>query len=59
MGRSTHRRAGSQGEADHRRSCCALGACLLVPDFESVRPDRAMGMGYKLMSTWLEAGASA
>ena len=37
-----------------RRSCCALGACLLAPDFESLRPDRMMGMGYKLMSTRME-----
>ena len=37
-----------------RRSCCALGACLLVPDFESVRPDHAIGMGYKLVSRWME-----
>jgi hypothetical protein len=37
-----------------RRSCCAVGTCLLVPDFESVRPDRAIGMGYELMSTWVE-----
>ena len=37
-----------------RRLYCALGTCLLVPDFESVRPGRAMGVGYKLMSTWME-----
>src|SRR6478672_10294133 len=36
------------------RSCFALGACLLAPDFKSVRPDRAMGVGYKLMSRWME-----
>src|ERR1700739_2292362 len=33
-----------------RRSCCALGACLLVPNSESVRPDHAMGMGCKSVS---------
>ena len=35
------------------RSCCALGASLVAPDFKSARPDRAMDMGYKLMSTWV------
>ena len=32
------------------RSCCALAACLLVSDFESIRPDHAMGMGCKWVS---------
>ena len=41
-------------EESGHRSCFALGACLLAPDFKSVRPDRAMGMGYKVMSTWVE-----
>ena len=31
-----------------------MDACLLVPDSESVRPDQAIGMGYKLMSRWME-----
>ena len=44
---------GAEGSPGHR-SCFALGACLLAPDFKSVRPDRAMGMGYKVMSTWVE-----
>ena len=44
---------GAEGSPGHR-SCFALSACLLAPDFKSVRPDRAMGMGYKVMSTWVE-----
>ena len=38
-----------------RRSCCDLGAALLVPDFESVRPDHAIGAACKLMSSGMEA----
>jgi hypothetical protein len=41
-------------KVQRRRTCSALGACLLVPDPESVRPDRVLGMGYKLVSTWME-----
>ena len=42
------------GAVQPRRSCCALDACLLVPDFESIRPDHTIGMGCKSVSTWTE-----
>ena len=37
-----------------RRSCCASGACLLVPDLESVRTDRAIGYGRYEVLAWME-----
>ncbi len=42
------------GAVKPRRSCCALGACLLVPDFESARPDHTISMGCKLVPMWTE-----
>ena len=36
------------------RSCCAAGASLLMPEFESVRPNHTIGMGGKLVSTRME-----
>jgi hypothetical protein len=36
------------------RSSCALGARFLVPNLESVRPDRAIGMGCKLVTAGIE-----
>jgi hypothetical protein len=36
------------------RLSCALGAGLLLPDFESVRPDRAIGMGSKLVTAGIK-----
>jgi hypothetical protein len=36
------------------RSSCALGARFLVPNLESVRPDRAIGMGCKLVTAGME-----
>jgi hypothetical protein len=47
------------GAVKPRRSCCALGACLLVPDFESARPDHTIGMGCKLVPTWTEVTVDA
>jgi hypothetical protein len=36
------------------RSSCTFGARFLVPDLESVRPDRAIGMGGKLVTAGAE-----
>jgi hypothetical protein len=36
------------------RSSCVLGSRLVVPDFESVRPDRAIGMGSKSATAGME-----
>ena len=42
-------------EAEGRRcDSCVLDARLVMPDFESVRPDRAIGMGCKSMSAGME-----
>ena len=36
------------------RSCCAAGAGLLMPEFESVRSNHTIGVGGKLVSTRME-----
>ena len=44
-------RAASGRGADHS---CVLKARLVMPDFESVRPDGAIGVGCKLVSAGME-----
>jgi Luciferase-like monooxygenase len=46
--------AWDEGGVVQCRSSCVLGARLVVPDCESVQPDRAIGIGCKSMSAGME-----